>query len=415
MSDFIQKLQTIFEQGYICDHCLGRQFAKSLTGFSNDKRGEILRTTFAIFLDSQDEYDNVKLSNFHSLKFHSEKFSKIEIPQPKTCFICNNFFKKIDNWIGKITKKLSDIEFNSFLVGTILSSNLLDREESLWETIGVDSCEPIKAEINREVGKRLEKKLKVKANLKNPDINIILDIQNNTIKIQINPLFIYGEYQKLVRNIPQTKWPSLKYKTSVEQIIGKPIIKITKGKQYKLHGCGREDIDARCLAWRPFIIEITYPKKRFLNLRNLEKEINKSNKIKVRKIKLSEIIEVRKLKELRLDKTYKTTVECDKEITKKDLMKIKLPLIINQRTPTRVLHRRTNKMRKRRIKSIKIKNIDKKTFQLIIRCEAGLYIKEFVSGDNGRTRPNISSILGCKCLAKDLDVIKIHKGFSFVR
>ena len=42
--------------------------------------------------------------------------------------------------------------------------------------------------------------------------------------------------------------------------------------------------------------------------------------------------------------------------------------------------------------------------------QAGTYIKEFVHGDEGRTRPNVSSLLGAaepsKCLT--LDVEQIH-------
>ncbi|MDP6641711.1 MAG: hypothetical protein QF381_04675, partial [Nitrososphaerales archaeon] len=42
--------------------------------------------------------------------------------------------------------------------------------------------------------------------------------------------------------IPQTRWPSGKYKTSVEQIAAKPYLTKTKGTGTKFHGAGREDI-----------------------------------------------------------------------------------------------------------------------------------------------------------------------------
>jgi len=100
-------------------------------------------------------------------------------------------------------------------------------EENLWENIGVDFCEPIKSNINRVIGKEIEKRIKRSADPKNPDINVIIDIPKKDVRIQINPLFIYGEYRKLVRGIPQTKWPSGKYRTSVEQIIAKPLMKLT--------------------------------------------------------------------------------------------------------------------------------------------------------------------------------------------
>jgi len=42
-----------------------------------------------------------------------------------------------------------------------------------------------------------------------------------------------------------------------------------------------------------------------------------------------------------------------------------------------------------------------------IRCQGGLYIKELVTGDNGRTKPSIAEILSAKAEPKELDVINI--------
>ena len=286
----------------------------------------------------------------------------------------------------------------------------MKNEEELWERVGVDFCEPIKGEINREVGKRLEKIFKRKANLKNPDIVVLIDLKNNKVDVQLNPLFIYGEYQKLVREIPQTKWPSGKYKISIEQIIAKPIIKATRGKSHKFHGMGREDIDARCLGWRPFVLEILEPKKRFLNLKKIEKEINKGKKVKVRNLKYCSINEVRKIKEAKPEKTYQIKVICSREITKDDLKKIRslAGKTIIQRTPIRVSHRRADKIRRRKVVSIKVKKIGKKELLLTIRAESGFYVKEFITGDKGRTKPSIAEVLNCECKPKDLDVLKVH-------
>ena len=45
----------------------------------------------------------------------------------------------------------------------------------------------------------------------------------------------------------------------------KPILKIAKSEKSSFHGLGREDIDARCLDYRPFVIEIEKPIKRKIN------------------------------------------------------------------------------------------------------------------------------------------------------
>jgi len=50
-----------------------------------------------------------------------------------------------------------------------------------------------------------------------------------------------------------------------------------------------------------------------------------------------------------------------------------------------------------------------KKLELEIRCEAGFYVKEFITGDNGRTTPSISEVLDNPAKVISLDVIKIYK------
>jgi tRNA pseudouridine synthase 10 len=44
---------------------------------------------------------------------------------------------------------------------------------------------------------------------------------------------------------------------------------------------------------------------------------------------------------------------------------------------------------------------------LTIEAESGTYIKELISGDDGRTRPSISEMIGVPCKVAELDVIEI--------
>lgn len=81
----------------------------------------------------------------------------------------------------------------------------------------------------------------------------------------------------------------------------------------------------------------------------------------------------------------------------------KCPIVLEQRTPIRVLHRRSNIIRKRHILSLKATKIDDHHFRLNISTDAGTYVKEFVHGDLGRTVPSISSLLGCKTDILELD------------
>lgn len=409
-----EKAARILEMGKICDHCLGRQFAKLLSGYTNDHRGIIIRTVCAMKADSEGTLGKMLPSNFQGFKFHSQNLKKIVPEEAGKCFVCNGLFEKLDGLVNSAVKAAKGIEFSTFSVGTVLSSDILSREENLWEDVGLEYCEPIKSEINREIGRKLEKVLGKKADLLSPELNIIIDLNKMKAEIKINPLFVYGEYQKLARGIPQTKWPSGKYKTSVEQIIARPLMKTTKGKGHKFHGLGREDIDARCLGWRPFVIEILEPKKRSISLSAIEKAVNSCSKIKVRSLRKSDIGEVRKIKECRAKKAYSVRVICDREISKQELKKLNSLLgEIVQRTPSRVLHRRADLKRRRKVFSLRVRQINSRKFILYVETEAGLYIKELVTGDSGRTKPSVAQILGCKCTPKDLDVTRIFEENKF--
>ena len=69
MKHILDIVLDIFEQP-VCDHCLGRQFAQLMHGFTNQERGRILRSAAAMYLDSGIDV-NVDMSNFSSFVFHN--------------------------------------------------------------------------------------------------------------------------------------------------------------------------------------------------------------------------------------------------------------------------------------------------------------------------------------------------------
>lgn len=405
----LQLLQKLLEQN-LCDSCLGRQFGQLLSGYTNAERGKFLRAAAAVAIDSRKmPTEKIKPSNFFGFKFRqNEDFEKLA-KEKKECELCFGLFDNLDKVAKRIAKSLNGYESSTFLIGTNLSRKLLDAEEKLWERCGIDFCEPMRAELNRELGKRVEKITGKNAELKKPHVAVLLDLESKKVKLGINPLFIFGYYQKLKRGFPQCKWGTPhKYKTSVEEEIGIPALKLTKGKDHKFHGAGREDIDARCLAWRPFVIEIIKPKLRKIDLKKLEKIVSKGKNVHVKGLKFSEMETVRKIKAESVDKTYRCLVKLKGAIGKKDLKKLSgLKGTISQRTPERVLHRRADLHRRREVYSIKAKMKSSKIFELTVKGSAGLYIKELITGDNGRTKPNVSEILGIPAECKELDVVKI--------
>jgi tRNA pseudouridine synthase 10 len=418
-----EKTIEILKENFICDNCLGRFFSELLSGFSNRERGRILKTYLAFLLDSGEKIE-VDASNFYGIKFRN---IKVEIKKPEKCKICGNFFEEeIYEIAKKVVEELKGIEFQTFLIGSIPRDEMLNEEEKLQEKVGIEFSETIRSEINRELGKIVEKLSGKKFSLQNPDVTIIVNLKTGKIKKEIRSLYIYGKYKKLVRGIPQSKWVCSScrgkgcvkckgtgklYPTSVQEEIEKPLLRATKAKKSAFHAEGREDIDARCLDYRPFVIELIKPLKRKINLKEVEEKINKSKKVKVKLLGFTNKELVVKIKSEKSEKTYQVEVEFEKDIDKeklKELKKLEGQAIL-QKTPTRVLHRRSDKVRKRIVKKISWKLFGKKKCIFKIRAQSGLYIKELISGDQGRTSPSIAELISNKPKKIKLDVIKIHK------
>jgi len=81
---------------------------------------------------------------------------------------------------------------------------------------------------------------------------------------------------------------------------------------------------------------------------------------------------------------------------------------IAQRTPARVSHRRSDRVRERTVSAIDVIRFDGTTAELRVTAEAGTYVKEIVHGDKGRTTPSLAEVLGVACEVVELDVLDIQ-------
>ena len=368
----------------LCDHCLGRLYGLRGHGLGNEERGRAIRIVYAM-----------------------ENNIDIEELYPEKCELCGGIFERLDDYARYVVEKIKEYEFNTFLIGSKFSEEILKKEKELQEIVGEEG-ESIGREFNREIGKRVMELTGKEPDLKDPDIAIIIDTRYDDIKLEIKPLLIYGRYRKLVRGIPQTKWPSGKYKESVEEIIAKPVMEMSRGEEHALHGMGREDIDARMLGnGRPFILEIKRPRRRNIDLKEVERRVNLSGKVEIFDLRFAYKDEIVKLKEAEPRKRYRIAINVDAgEDEIRDALK-ELIGKIKQRTPTRVKHRRVDKIRIREVYDAKL--VEKKNDMAVIEilAESGTYIKELMHGDDGRTQPNLAEKLGKKVEVKWLDVIEI--------
>ncbi|KAK2161855.1 hypothetical protein LSH36_108g01106 [Paralvinella palmiformis] len=230
-------------------------------------------------------------------------------------------------------------------------------------------------------------------------------------------IFIAGRYNKYSRDLSQTPWVvdgERRTESSIEEMICAHLQKATQAKEYKLSASGREDVDVLMLGrGRPFVIEMINPRKiRFTaqEMKEIQDSINKSHKeIRVRDLQIVTKEDTGNLKKGEEEKVKRYSAMCwANKVLSQELLDSRLNhlenLIIQQKTPIRVLHRRALAIRERAIHKISAKLKDDHHFVIFLSTQAGTYIKEFVHGDFGRTVPNLGRILDAECDILELSV-----------
>jgi tRNA pseudouridine synthase 10 len=425
--DVLETARRLVATGPLCDACLGRPFADRSFGLTNDERGHSVRVALALADD--DPYD---------------------APEREDCWVCEGLTGRYDAYAELAVDALADVDFETYQVGTRAPPLVAENDRLLREDAGLDpeAGESFKSECNREVGKRLGEATGTEVDFDRPDVLALLDLDaadaagvtdgelsTHAVDVQVNPAFVYGRYRKLERDIPQTEWPCREcggtgkqlgddgaepceycegsgylYDDSVEGYVAPHVREAMDGDDAVFHGAGREDVDALMLGdGRPFVVEVKHPRERSPDTDALQARINEAadGAVEVREVALAMHEMVERVKELDASKTYRATVAFDEPVTAAALERALDALegaTITQHTPQRVDHRRASKDRTREVYAASGELEDDRHATVEIHGEGGLYVKELVSGDDGRTEPSLAGELGTDATVTALDV-----------
>jgi len=429
--------RAVLATGPVCDSCLGRVFADRSFGLGNDERGHALRVALALADDEPFEPGG-------------------------ECWVCEGRCAEHDAWAERVVAALSDVEFDTYQVGTRVPPLLEENDALLRAEAGLpeDAGESFKSAFNREVGKRVGELTGAEVDFERPDVVTLLHLEREEVEVQVNPAFVYGRYRKLARDVPQTEWPCREcggsgkqlaagggeepcdhcdgtgymYPTSVEQEIAPAVRAAMDGDEAVFHGAGREDVDARMLGTgRPFVVEVKEPTRRSPDLGAVADAVDDSSLVAVDALALATHEMVERVKELDASKTYRADVTFGAPVTGDALAHALQALdgtTVTQHTPGRVDHRRASKDRTREVydadgclvdvdapelpadPAAGLPHEDAPTEStravLEFHTEGGLYVKELVSGDEGRTEPSLAGLLGADAAVTALDVLAVE-------
>ena len=384
----------------LCAPCLGRRVGKVETGLTNAQRAEVLGAPTR---------------------------------PTASCWLCEGLFAaaELDTLADIVVESVAPYEHRHFLVGMKLDPQMELREAELNAALALgDKTERSQSELNREVGKRVSARTGKPVEFKSPDVTVIVDTRFLDAELQFGPLFVFGRYRKLSREIPQTTWPcnrcggrrcvqcgmtGRQYRESVQAFVAEPFLAATGATTQSFHGAGREDIDARCLGeGRPFILELSDPRVRSIDLAPfpaLVKQVS-GGLVEIDALRFTTKPEVAHVKEHGGSKTYVARVAFGApvpEATLRSALDALRGKEVGQRTPQRVEHRRADLVRKRRVLDIEALEVHGPSeATLRVHGDAGLYIKELVSGDEGRTEPSLAGLLGVPAQVIALDIVAVE-------
>ncbi len=284
-----------------CDFCLGRLGGKKRYEQTIEESGIEIR-------------QSVVEANSHLANIREE------IP---LCPFCENLFDEVPLLAELIQESVGERECSRLQLGARIPKDQSEAEDHLRKRFGAGGSAPLKSSLVEEVARQLGE-LGMGQNLvvEKPEILALIDVLTLTVELDIRSHYVYGRYRKLERGIPQTKWPcrackgrgcekcdntGLQYKSSVQGLIGDPILDLFGSEEHAFHGMGREDIDVRCLGrGRPFVIELKKPHKRNVDANLIMEAINSSaeGRLEVSDMRPSNRSEVVRVKDTPAEKSY---------------------------------------------------------------------------------------------------------------
>ena len=244
-------------------------------------------------------------------------------------------------------------------------------------------------------------------------------------------IYLESRYRKLERGLPQTIFycPECKgnrrrakkctrcggfgklTKDSVQELLARCILPAFQSRHGKFHGAGREDLDVLMLgSGRPFIFEIVGARNSDVDLASLDARIAAAcaGRVELQPFERVTRERVKYWKEGHFSKVYRVRVQVAVPVDRTSVEAlVGQDLEIVQRTPTRVAHRRADLERARRVTVVAARDMEDREFVLDLQCMHGTYVKEWISGDGGRTKPSLGDLLSVPCECSQLDVLDI--------
>jgi tRNA pseudouridine synthase 10 len=363
----------------LCDTCLGRQFQSSKKEFDYSLTGKEIRMKFG-FPNNLDG----------------------------PCYICGNLMNSMEKYVMLVTNALNEYEHESVLIGSRISSTIIEKEDYLRSELKLRGGETFKANFTRILNHIISDKSRVTIKHRKPDVTVILDTLQDKVEVVPKSIKIYGRYVKKERGLSQKirlcsycrglgciecRSSDAPNKKSVEQYLSENVSSLFRAHKMKFTWIGSEDSESLVLGnGRPFYAEIFDPKIR-------------TPKINSERIKLTDRLFVKGMKIV--DKipqihrafiiTIISNIKLDKTISPKDVKNLEetFKSVIVEFKPPNKKH-----IIKKKIYDFAVESIHKYSLKIRIECDGGLSIRQLFT-NSVEVNPNLSRLLNRRVTLDD--------------
>ena len=327
------------------------------------------------------------------------------------CHICRGLFDNLDQIAEKVLAAVTQYQFDTFLVGATLPTQLFEREDALRARLKIRGKESVKSQLTRELGQRLAKMTRRRVDFSRPDVavNVTIDKDGGVEAVaHARPIALQGRYTKKTRGLPQKqeRCPMCQGKgcnlcdntgfygdESVEGILAKHIAKSTGGHAPRFSWVGSEDQSSLVLGkGRPFYVKVSDPHVR----KPKKKRFSEAGVTAI----ISDILDDVPDTQARFTVRTKIACTCERPVTNDDIAKLKALAGAEVKFESRF------KVVSKKVYLAQAKKTGDSEFELTIKADGGLPIKQFVGGVE-YMEPNVSGLLGAKCECVKFDILSV--------
>jgi len=414
----LEAAEKILERYPLCDRCLGRLFAGLGAGLSNLERGRAIKLLLAMGLheeasrDPQGARGRLELYSANAGEPFATLYRRIygqDPPKQVPCYICGGRVEElIGHWVKRVGEVLRGMGYTRFILGVKPPEGSPEAEEEVARAFSLQHWESIKNELKREIGKGVMRAYGFVPDFDDPEVMLVLDIPRSSIEAVIPSLTLNARLVKLVRGYSVRRRPGGR---SIEDLASKSLSSLGEGVSISI--AVRDTSRYRILGGGCYtVIEIRSPKPGRRDIAEAMKALNSSpNAYMVEVMGRGRRRDAEELAGRVKRIVYRIYIYSDREVGPGDLEKLRSssPIVFEQRTPERILRRGgVERAIPGELRVEAAYPISRNTFELVVATGSRVYIEEAVTGDNGRTRPSISSILGAGLTPLEVDILGVE-------